>query len=465
MSFSKIINYNNPASFTSSSGVLITTDVRLNPDGLSPNGLVVTTLRVNKDPEKYTSVSTNTLNGGAVLTTVGGIQYLDCTGGINGRRLTIDGSNASFSQEGTIRFKYVPDYSISPSANRFFFDTADGATNINKMFMHHQSSQNIEFRVYNDAGVLVLIKSFGNWAVVLGQEYEIELCINFTAGLTQLFIDGVQQGTDLTTTLTRGSVTYFDIGGGVGKSSNAYFRDIQIFDDVKHTSGFAGEIPRYLIVDDQTIIESGSQLLEGISNLAESGASRPTGSDLKYILNIDSIDKYWDSAAWSTSDGSLAQSNTISEINTNASALSLTNGADIKVKIILSSTSLEVSPIIEQNSYDYNFFSYQVGPSCCVVWNYIMDGCNNPVSGASLHFYTKKPYFYEGNRYTVNEKVTTRANGYFEVSLPIQELDEENLIVVEIEYIDGEGEAQSGKYNIRVPIQNSAELEDIIVEV
>jgi hypothetical protein len=193
-----------------------------------------------------TGVATGTLLGSAVIS--GG--KLDCTAATSSARYSAV-SNADFAQVGTIRMLVTPSYSgNAPLGTSGIFlvtkTVLSGDVN-SSMILYHNTNGALTLVVRDSSGVTKINVIVITWSPVANTEYEFELNYDFTAGATRLFIDGVQQGSTITTTLTRSAadLVYLSISGNIQYTNFGSFRfdNIAIFNTVLHTSNFAGELP------------------------------------------------------------------------------------------------------------------------------------------------------------------------------------------------------------------------------
>lgn len=100
-----------------------------------------------------------------------------------------------------------------------------------------------------------------------------------------------------------------------------------------------------------------------------------TGSDLvKYQISLSAVLKYWNGAAWATSDGTYAQSNTAAEIIANLSTLNVSAGATLKVRALLHSNDGSTTPHLTSVTVDYSFYTpVSAEPTRCVVYAHLRD--------------------------------------------------------------------------------------------
>lgn len=94
---------------------------------------------------------------------------------------------------------------------------------------------------------------------------------------------------------------------------------------------------------------------------------------VKFVLVIGGVPKYWNGTTWATSNNTFAQSNTVSEINTNLATLDLSLGVTYKLRAFLNSDGSS-TPTITSAETGYNFFVVPVAePNRCVVYAFLND--------------------------------------------------------------------------------------------
>lgn len=252
---------------------------------------------------------------------------------VNGGQLDLAGANkfvdydadlnADSQQVGAIRFKFIPSFNgFPPTATHFFSISKVASNNINKLGLY-QAGVNGALTVlfYDESGSLTSNQNLGAFSMTSGQIYEAEMNYDFTAGLQQVFIDGVQQGNTLTVTMTRSS----DIGimrvgtsqnGASDDSFNGRIDDFQVFPTAQHSTTFSS--PAFTEYSVATPTLSASPPLLNVSALSGLSitASVPSGTALEYTIVVDDVEKYWDGDSWETSATTTSR---------NASSLSLTS--------------------------------------------------------------------------------------------------------------------------------------------
>ena len=150
-------------------------------------------------------------------------------------------NNASFTQQGTIRFKVTPNYTGTP-ANNVFINIGTVSDLTNGIWLYHASSTNIALTIKNSSNAFIIQDvGLGAWVPITGNEYEFELDIDISNGITRLFVDGKQFGTTQTATGIRtNTATTIQVGDWIGGTnpSNFSMRDLEIFDNVQHTTSY-----------------------------------------------------------------------------------------------------------------------------------------------------------------------------------------------------------------------------------
>lgn len=462
MSLSKIISYDNPANFDFPDTVEVTSRAALknqiNADELLYGGFAT------KDLLRSVGGSlVGTLGGGAVVG--GGLLNIPGIGGswgINPAGM-LPGGLGGDSNICTIRFKVTPNYTGNPATNQYFYEEklSSGGSRI---WIYHSTlgSLNVEFRDSAGVGRGTLT---GAWSPTAGTEYEFELNVNTSTGIQEYYIDGVLVATRSGFIFDRdnSTVNYLQVGFN-SIVQNFALDDLQRFSTVQHTSNFASEVPRVVplttyVTTSPSIIESGPLQVDGLTSFTEV-STIPGGTDIKHILNVDGQDTYWDGAAWSNSDGSLAQSNYFSDINTNLPSLDVSAGVYLKLKSVLRSIG-PATPELTLVNITYNFFAAVVSPVPCVIYGYVFDGVT-PVVGATIDFKSREFSDESANFIHVNEQAVTDATGYFEISLPstVRTGEDDIKVDVTIKFVDSKSKNARQNLTVVIPSSESSSLED-----
>lgn len=338
--------------------------------------------------------------------------------------LLFSSTSPMFSSEGTIRYKITPNYSGNPAANRYHFFMAESSstTGYNTISLHHGTSGQLILTVRNSAGGAVTVYNLGAWSPTSGTEYEIELDASTLTPMHRVYINGAAFGY-YAGAFTRTNISYLIVGNTTSLSNNAdaYIRDFQVYSSIQHTGvgGFTSEIPRteqftYTQVEQTITVNSAIELDSWTS--FDATLTAPVNTDYGFIVKLNNTNKYWDGAAWSNSNGTLAQSNTYADINTNITSLTVSDGVAVKIVLILSSSDGYTTPYAEDFTMEYDFFASLTAPSECVVYGYVLGMEGEGLEGAVITFQANQ-FEYGENLVGVKTKTTTDANGFFEISL------------------------------------------------
>jgi hypothetical protein len=111
----------------------------------------------------------------------------------------------------------------------------------------------------------------------------------------------------------------------------------------------------------------------------------PANTNIKHGIIVDGALKYWDGAAWVTSDGSEAQLNTEEEITINAAALLGTQNSLLQLHSGLFTTDGTVTPLLDSASLVTDFGGIPSGTQeLCTVWGYINTLNGVPISDVTV---------------------------------------------------------------------------------
>ena len=517
------------------------------------------------------TLTNGTISGGRCVLTAAGavIEYLNFSGA--------DGN------VGTIRLKYIPNYTGNPSnAVNIFTIKESNISNNSEITLRHDTASAWRSDIRSSTGTAILTNGgWGSSLLTAGVEYVIEFNWDFTGGLQQLYLDGVQQGGDRNFVNTTGTRGYLASGAG---GRNHSIDDLIVFDAVQHTADHAGELPytysstvygtttvecpafvyggvgsvqsfdsgaalennapRYIIrnagqdyywngsswaVSDGTFAQSMNEaayaaniatypffdsstifkinflasnvigsamevddlslgytaqaydqtdpcvcfktsiLMDGLDGFSEV-ITTPANTFVQYTLRINDVDYYWSGAAWVTSDGSWAQSNTAAVIETNKVSFSalIASGASIKVRALLRTTDGLNTPLLTQNTINYNF--YVAPPSelpQCIVYSFIEDITNGvpdfTAQNAILYVKNSKT-FNIGDKLVIPFEFSTPYStaGYTEISV-IQTDTTSDKLEFRIEYTDLNNVAQVIQLkSVVIPAQTSANLATLV---
>lgn len=266
---------------------------------------------------------------------------LDCLGAeANTTARYSSASVGSIGNKITVRTKFTPNYSGTPAVNSNIFSIEDPAatTTINHiLLMHSASGGTIRMRLGDSAGVVVVDVGTSNgilsaWSPTAGTEYEIEFNLDTDLGQMHLFIDGVLHTAKLAIPVySRSSTaTRLNIGGGTNyPACDSKYDDFIIFNNIQHTAGYTPgySVSDYIYMETAATLPTFAHALLGTFLSYTSLGVTEVGAPRYAIKTGVGSSKYWNGSAWVISDGSYAQSNSLSTINANIATLSDANGA------------------------------------------------------------------------------------------------------------------------------------------
>lgn len=281
----------------------------------------------------HTNIGTTTLVGGK----------LQCLSGNNG---VYYGSSAfgTIQQTGTLRCKYTPNYSGTPSANIQILSLAppSGSNNV-LTFFHSASGGSLRLTAQDTSGASIWAAVIvGTWSPTSGTEYELEVDFNLTGGATRIFINGVQLGSTLTQTATRGSTaTRLYVGAGVTYAqANASFNDVVCYSTALHTSNYTPgyTLPETSYVTSTVALPAFSYT--GLGTIQEVESSTITEAGIPHYLIAG---YYFNGSSWVLSDGSYTQSNTSAAVIANLTSLVVAGSTSVVVSIIFPDSNTQAS--------------------------------------------------------------------------------------------------------------------------
>lgn len=296
----------------------------------------------------------------------------------------------------TIQFRLTAHYTGNPTAMPLLDISKEGASGTNRVLIQHQSSQ-LRVIITSSTGSTLLDHFFGAFSAVSGQEYEIVLRVDTTGtNPTQMYLDGTQLGSNQTVSGTRtadvGKVRH---GNGLGVA------DFSVR-NLLFSAGWGTEVPPATL--QPTVYGTGNYAItpasgiqaDGLSELSDTSVAN--SGQVKYAVSVDGVAKYWDGATWSNSNLT-TQTNTAAEVTTNASALDISSGANIKVVPVLTGDSegFDSPPTLSQTVLCYDFaFPTVTEPNKVLTYWRIRDLVGGNVSNASLKVTNEDAYVQAG---------------------------------------------------------------------
>ena len=289
---------------------------------------------------------------------------------------------------------WIPQYNGAGTFNAqqlFAIGLDGGPINVIALVHFKSGGANLNFSAADSAGVSMGSINFGTFNAVAGTEYEVEINYDFTSGDVRLFIDGVQFGGlgNLTGVRTN-NIDKIRIGDSMDLNvvgPEFHSKWLALFDTVQHTGNYTpiGALLTVLLFPAETsVLHNAGQLMDGLLNLAETDVNVPAGSSLKYIMQVDGIDMWFDGANWSASNGLAVEANTLAEVDAIKAALDFGTGSVLKLKVIIvSDTATRAS--VTTHTVDYCFAVPPITPpNVCRVFDTELDGEANPRSGVEV---------------------------------------------------------------------------------
>lgn len=460
MTFTTTVNYDTPSQFVYDTDKLeIVGSVVKLKKLVYLNEVLYCSYNNNTDVDRGTGVTTTAFGGASIAS---GLLDLKST---TSKYMRYETASMAL-QKGTIKFDYKPNYSGSPASTVHLMTQFQTLSSLNNaLYLYHDSgSGSIVLSVYDSSGVLVGNTFFGNPGFSAGTTYKITLAYDLDIGASVLFVDDAQLGVASAHTTTRTAVGILHIGANAfaGSSANAEYDNLLVLDNYNITPT-SGEIPNYSL-DDPTIQMASSISADGFTEISNVVSNISVGNELTYIMIIDGVRYYHDGASWVVSDGSYAQSNTISEINTNASTI-ISSGVRGKLEVVFHNTE-GIDNGMELTSLDltYDPFEFIVTPGHSHVSGYVLESTegslNVPVQNAVVRIFSEKPLLINGNLQRIDIITTTDSTGYWEEQVPETASIGEKLIYI-IHFTDSRGNSVHKEGEIIVPDNQSVDLNDI----
>lgn len=139
--------------------------------------------------------------------------------------------------------------------------------------------------------------------------------------------------------------------------------------------------------------------------------------EVRFVLEVNGVDKYWDGSAWSNSVG-YAQSNTAAEINTNVTSYDFSAGHILNIIAYLHSDTGATTPSIDNIAITYDFWSPAGVVNTCVVHGYIFNDQGHGKPDVDITAQITSVSYNNGIMIpTSPARAKTREDGYWELEL------------------------------------------------
>lgn len=424
MALETTIVYDTPGSFTYDTDEIEITGGKAQLKSQQPSDSI---FAANFNPQNAANAQDGIWGSGALTGTLTNATVasdkLNCKGGTVKYCSWAALGNANFTQTGTVKFKYTPDYTGAPATARYLFSISEGTgTNDNLIVVTHLVTGNINVQVFDSTGSGIVSNNSSMWSNVQGTEYEFEINFDFTGGTSRLFVDGVLLGTytgtgtrDITTGFLRMGTDRATVG-----TSDGEFDDVIVYNTVQHTVNYTpGYNSKKYVTDDPTIALATTIQTDSLDFVNTLVATVPGSEQLKIHWSLNGVAKYWNGSAWVNSDGSLAQSNTFAELTSVVMQGLTSSPSTVKPILVLHSNNGNDTPDITSYRIEYDF-AVTPAPTFnkCIVWGFVqqsdgtMAGITVYAKLADLEVYNSVASIIPANKSTI-----TDSRGYWELEL------------------------------------------------
>lgn len=334
----------------------------------------------------FSGIATGTPIGGASI--VG--NRLDLTG-LN-KSVSYSGvSNLDMQDTGAVGLTYTPDFTGSPGTNRNLFSFADAgdANFFNYVTVFIDTSGNFRFQIRDKDSVVIVTHTAGSAGAVSGVPMKILFSMDLVTGSNFIAKDGVVSGTiDTTTNSNRDQAGLFLMVGAAVTSVNfsgGFVEDFIAYSNPKSAGDYVADTPL-----SETRYDTTDQFLEvtevtGVEELKAFAATivEPGSDRIGLVLKNDNVWRYWDGASWAVSDLTLAQTNTLLEIQANIASFTAVP-ISFKWGVVFHSDDGSTTPEITALSFTYDFATIVVDLDTVIVYGAYKNP-DNTASGKILN--------------------------------------------------------------------------------
>ena len=459
MSSITIKNYDTPSELTyPTSDIEIVTSAKLKKFTYTGE-LLFSDFELGVDARRSVASPTATVVGSAAA--VGGLLELPAASQI---RYT-DAANVGLGNTFCIEFDIVPSWTGTPASQINVFGGSDSLASQNNMVqMAIDTFGSIRVYIYSSTGVPILNGDIvGTLTAVAGTSYHFSLNVDFTAGASYLFIDGVK-GTEYISTGTRSTTgANFNVGAQYnGASSSIAYKidNFRLWSSVQHTADYTPNSGYYdYVITSPSVVHKTGCGVTDIQALTIS-SSAPAGSAIHHHIHFNSVMYWWDGAAWSVSDGSVSESNTAAEITTNIVTFDASANGEFVLMSLLESTDGFTTPEITSFTIEYTFFNLAETLLKCLVPFEVYDSSGVPVEGAKVTI-DINDFWYKNALIAPKVSATTDSDGKGQIEVVETETNSATANIT-IEYKDS-GKVKKLTYTEKtIPNKDVEELSVIV---
>ena len=277
--------------------------------------------------------------------------------------------------------------------------------------------------IIDSGGTTVSNIEVGSQAIVDGTVWDIAFS-NDDDGNTLTYINGVLQST-----IASPAFNFTDCNFIFSDSSSANaaadYDNIQLFKTNELIANFAFPFPEEttFILEEQILVTDIPLLVDEII-LVDIIHEIPANTQLKFFGLLDGQAYYHDGTNWAISNQTLAQSNTLAEIQANITAIPIVKGIGkiLQLGSIFKSDLGYATPLIESVEVIYKITFKTDDVTVCNVFGTVFDNAIVPVVGATIRVQSADKFV---NNVFIgpSAKAITNNQGKFSISLPETETD------------------------------------------
>lgn len=308
-------------------------------DKIPTDATLGATFTSGKDAVWASGSTTGTLHNSAAVS--GGKLDLTAT---NAACITFDDSDSfPMQSEGTLKFKFTPDFTGAPSGFEYLFANGNQAGS-SRSYSYINSNGSINWRMTDDSDVVIFTMNTPVRSWVQDQEYELSFDYDVAAGTSNIFVNGDSEASSSGTGTKAVSSSQIVIGNfstTTVAGTNGTIDDIMIFDTVQntsdYTSGYTIEETQYLEskVELPTMSYSGVGSLQAFTSFSSTDTNSP-----RYVIN----DLYYNSG-WVASSGTWATASTEADVLANIATLPASDTNNVDVIFEAGSTQMSLSDL------------------------------------------------------------------------------------------------------------------------
>jgi len=390
-------------------------------------------------------------------------NYLNFSSTLDYISIPIDNWAPTSANDYQFDFYYKPAGSGNPASALDLLHKKEVSNDNNRLLLTHAANGTFSVTIWDSAGLYKGAPG-ASWSPTAGQEYHIAVAMGPTK--QEIFIDGVSFASQsVAVTLAAPADGVINIGSNGSAVSHGSFKQFILWDGVQNTTTFTPAIPRQYSSDNPNALVNATTTADSLSSFSETAASKTGSDEFKYTIYVNSIDKYWDGAAWATSDGTYTQASDDATILANISSLDISSGKSIQIRAFAHSDDGLTSPTLTSISYDYGFFNTATTPAMCTISGEVVNLSGNPVEGARIEItnVSGTPYLYDSALVAKAAKTYTDEDGKFEIPL-IETATDAKTVDIKAYFYDlaGMEVTKTLASAVTIPNQSSASIEDLV---